>query len=121
MNILELKTLSAGYGADAVLQEVDIELKQGEVVTLIGANGAGKSTLVGAISGLLKPISGEVRFEGNRIEHLSTSARLRLGICHVPEGRQIFAGMTVAENLRLGAFGTENADWMTRAQGLFTY
>jgi branched-chain amino acid transport system ATP-binding protein len=121
MSMLELKGLSAGYGADAVLHEVDIELNKGEIVTLIGANGAGKSTLVSAVSGLLRPLSGEIRFEGKRIEHLSTSSRLRLGICHVPEGRQIFAGMSVAENLRLGAFLAEKADWTTRAQKLFPY
>lgn len=121
MSMLELKSLSVGYGADVVLHEVEIELNEGEVVTLIGANGAGKSTLAGAVSGLLRPLSGEILFEGNRIEHLSTSSRLQLGICHVPEGRQIFAGMSVAENLRLGAFIAQDADWMTRAQNLFPY
>src|SRR5262245_52824747 len=114
MRMLELTGLRAGYGADAVLHDVDIELNKGEIVTLIGANGAGKSTLVSVISGLIRPLSGEIRFEGKPIAQLSTSDRLSLGICHVPEGRQIFAGMSVAENLRLGAFLTDGADWRMR-------
>ncbi|GGF30199.1 ABC transporter ATP-binding protein [Aliidongia dinghuensis] len=119
--MLELEGLSAGYGADAVLHDVDIQLNPGEIVTLIGANGAGKSTLVNAISGLIRPFSGQIRFEGQRIEQLAPAARLRLGIAHVPEGRHTFAGMTVAENLRLGAFLDGGADWMARARKLFRY
>jgi branched-chain amino acid transport system ATP-binding protein len=119
--MLKLKGVSAGYGSDAVLHDVDIELRRGEIVTLIGANGAGKSTLVNVISGLLRPLSGEIWFEGERIEHLATPARLRLGISHVPEGRHTFAGMTVAENMRLGAFLNGGADWMARARKLFRY
>jgi branched-chain amino acid transport system ATP-binding protein len=119
--MLQLKGVSAGYGSDAVLHGVDIELKQGEIVTLIGANGAGKSTLVNVISGLLRPLSGEIQFEGKRIEHLTTPARLRLGISHVPEGRHIFSGMTVAENLRLGTFLNGGGDCMARTQEIFHY
>jgi branched-chain amino acid transport system ATP-binding protein len=119
MSMLELKGLTAGYGRDPVLHDVNIALAKGEIVTLIGANGAGKSTLVGAISGLLRPIAGEVCYEGESIGELSTSQRLRLGICHVPEGRQIFAGMSVAENLRLGAFLNGSTDWLMRARKLF--
>ena len=121
MLMLELKRLSAGYGRDAVLHDVDLELKQGEIVTLIGANGAGKSALVNAISGLLRPISGEIYFQGERIEHLTTTVRLGLGISHVPEGRRTFAGMTVAENLRLGAFLNGRTEWLSRAQKVFRY
>lgn len=119
MSMLELKGLSAGYSTDAVLHDVDVELDKGEIVTLIGANGAGKSTLVSAISGLLRPISGDICFEGQSIRELSTQQRLRLGICHVPEGRQVFAGMSVAENLRLGAFLNGGTDWLMQARKLF--
>jgi branched-chain amino acid transport system ATP-binding protein len=119
--MLELRGLSAGYSTDAVLHDVDIVLNEGEIVTLIGANGAGKSTLVNAISGLIRPFAGEIRFEGRRIEQLVPAARLRLGMAHVPEGRQTFAGMTVAENLRLGVFLDGGDDWMVRAREVFRY
>jgi branched-chain amino acid transport system ATP-binding protein len=118
--MLQLESFSAGYGADAMLHDVNIGLNEGEIVTLIGANGAGKSTLVNAISGLIRPFAGEIRFEGRRIDQLALAARLRLGIAHVPEGRQTFAGMTVAENLRLGAF-LDGGDWLDRARQVFRY
>ena len=101
--ILQVQSLSAGYGTGPVLHGVDLDLHEGEIVSLIGANGAGKSTLVQCISGLRRPLSGRILFEGQPIEALDTAQRLRLGIAHVPEGRQVFAGMTVAENLALGA------------------
>lgn len=102
--MLELRKVSAGYAAGPVVWDLDLTVQPGEIVTLIGANGAGKSTLVKTVSGLLTPISGEVRYLGERIDNRSTGARVRLGIAHVPEGRQVFAGLTVAENLRLGAY-----------------
>ncbi len=100
--MLRVAGLVAGYGAGPVLHGVDLVLEPGEIVTLIGANGAGKSTLVSALSGLLRPGAGRVVFDGADITGLSPAARLRRGLCHVPEGRQVFAGMTVAENLALG-------------------
>lgn len=102
--MLQLKGLSAGYGGEAVLRDVDFTLQAGEIVTLIGANGAGKSTLVKTVSGLLRPLSGHVEFEGRAIDALSPGERVRLGIVHVPEGRQVFSGMTTAENLMMGAY-----------------
>ncbi len=102
--ILEVQALSAGYARDAVLQSIDLDLAPGEIVTLVGANGAGKSTLLKAISGLLRPMSGSIRFEGRDLAGLDPAQRLRLGIAHVPEGRQVFAGMTVRENLLLGGY-----------------
>ncbi len=102
--MLELQEVCAGYAAGAVLWDIDLTVQPGEIVTLIGANGAGKSTLVKTVSGLLAPISGRVLYEGQPIQALPTAARVRLGIAHVPEGRQVFAGLTVAENLRLGAY-----------------
>ncbi len=101
--MLDLRQISAGYGSDAVLHDVSLLVGQGEIVTLIGANGAGKSTLAKTVSGLLGLLRGEIRFDGTDVTRLTTAARLQLGIAHVPEGRQVFAGMTVAENLALGA------------------
>ncbi len=102
--MLELQKVCAGYAAGAVLWDIDLTVGPGEIVTLLGANGAGKSTLVKTVSGLLSPMSGRILYEGRPIEALPTAARVRLGIAHVPEGRQVFAGLTVAENLRLGAY-----------------
>ena len=102
--MLELHAITAGYGSGPVLWDIDLTVAQGEIVTLIGANGAGKSTLVKTISGLITPSSGRILYEGRPIETLVTAARVRLGIAHVPEGRQVFAGLTVEENLRLGAY-----------------
>jgi len=102
--MLELRKVCAGYAAGPVVWDFDLTVQPGEIVTLIGANGAGKSTLVKTVSGLLAPMSGEILYHGTRIDTQSTGARVRLGIAHVPEGRQVFAGLTVAENLRLGAY-----------------
>lgn len=100
--MLEVRRLTTGYGPDAVVHEVGLTVKTGEIVALIGANGAGKSTLLKAISGLLKVRSGEVHFDGERIEQLSSRERVRRGLVHVPEGRQVFAGLSIEENLWLG-------------------
>jgi branched-chain amino acid transport system ATP-binding protein len=100
---LELAGISSGYGTGTVLHDINLTVAPGEIVTLIGANGAGKSSLAKTISGLLRPMSGTIRWDGARIDRLSTAQRLRRGIAHVPEGRQVFAGMTVAENLAMGA------------------
>lgn len=108
MPLLELNAVSAGYDKTAVLHDIDVTLERGEIVTLIGANGAGKSTLVKCISGLLRPRSGTIRLDGKPIEALAPAARLGCGIAHVPEGRQVFSGMTVAENLSLGAYSLQS-------------
>jgi branched-chain amino acid transport system ATP-binding protein len=104
--MLEIEGLAVGYGRDKVLHEIALTVRQGEIVALIGANGAGKSTLMKTISGLTAARQGEIRFEGRRIDALSSARRVMLGIAHVPEGRQIFPALTVAENLRLGAYAT---------------
>jgi len=100
--MLELRAVSTGYGGTPVVHDIDLTVQAGEIVTLVGANGAGKTTLVKTISGLLRAQRGQILFEGKRIETLSARARVMLGIAHVPEGRQTFAGLTVAENLELG-------------------
>ena len=103
--MLEIQGLTTGYGADAVVHDVGLIVKTGEIVALIGANGAGKSTLLKAISGLLPVQSGEILFDGERIEKLSSRERVRRGLAHVPEGRQVFAGLSIEENLWLGGNG----------------
>jgi len=116
MPLLELKSASVGYGQNPVLESVDLTLERGEIVTLLGANGAGKSTLVKSLSGLLRLESGRIQLDGEPIQGLAPAERLRRGIAHVPEGRQIFAGMTVAENLELGAYATPAADRSERLE-----
>ena len=116
MPLLELKAISAGYGRNRVLQNVDLTLERGEIVTLLGANGAGKSTLAKSISGLMRTEAGSILLDGEPIEALAPAERLRRGIAHVPEGRQIFSGMTVAENLALGAYASSDADHSERLQ-----
>ena len=92
------------YGAIHAIKDISIEVNEGEIVTLIGANGAGKSTTLRTISGLLKPKTGTVKFEGQDIAGLPAQGIVSLGISQVPEGRRVFANMTVMENLELGAY-----------------
>jgi len=101
--MLELRGVAAGYGGLSVIHDINLTVRAGEIVTLVGANGAGKTTLVKTISGLLRAHSGRILFDERRIDTLSARARVLMGIAHVPEGRQTFAGLTVAENLELGA------------------
>jgi branched-chain amino acid transport system ATP-binding protein len=102
--MLEITGLRAGYGDVGVLHDIDLAVHAGEIVALIGANGAGKSTLAKTISGLLPARQGKLLFAGSDIARLSLRQRVLLGIAHVPEGRQIIAGLTVGDNLRLGAY-----------------
>lgn len=103
-HLLSLEGLSAGYGAVRALRAVDITVGYGEFVVLLGPNGAGKSTTLRAVSGLLRPSAGKVRFDGRDITHTAGWRRTGRGLGHVPEGRQIFPEHSVDENLRLGAF-----------------
>ncbi|USK73571.1 ABC transporter ATP-binding protein [Peribacillus frigoritolerans] len=102
--MLKIEDINVYYGNIQALKGVSMEINEGEIVTLIGANGAGKSTLLKTISGLLKPKQGKVLFEGESIGGKAAQAIVKLGISHVPEGRRVFANMTVAENLELGAY-----------------
>ena len=103
MPLLELRNVSSFYGNVQALKGVSLQVEQGEVVTLLGANGAGKSTALRSISGLVPAASGEILFMGQAIHRLGPEAIVRLGIAHVPEGRRIFPGLTVTENIMLGA------------------
>ena len=103
--VLSLEKVSAGYGQADVVREIELEVHPGEIVTLLGPNGAGKTTTLRVVSGLLKPSRGTVKFKGRDVAHLSPTQRARAGIAHVPEGRGIFFGLTVAEHLRLGYRG----------------
>jgi branched-chain amino acid transport system ATP-binding protein len=102
--MLELKGLSSGYGAIEALKSIDLRIDKGEIVTLIGANGAGKSTTLRSITGLVPPSAGEVIFEGRKLNGTPTHEITALGISMVPEGRAIFANLTVLENLEMGAY-----------------
>jgi branched-chain amino acid transport system ATP-binding protein len=102
--VLRLEGLRAGYGPIEALRGLDLEVREGELVCLLGANGAGKSSTLRAISGLLRPRSGRILFEGRELNGLEPSAVLRAGIAHCPEGRRVFPHLTVAENLAMGAY-----------------
>jgi branched-chain amino acid transport system ATP-binding protein len=101
--LIEINNLVVSYGYSPVLKGVSLEVKAGEVVTILGANGAGKTTLLRTISGLLHPLSGEILFEGQKIDQMPPEKIVRLGIVQSPEGRGIFPGLTVYENLLVPA------------------
>jgi branched-chain amino acid transport system ATP-binding protein len=105
--VLALERLTAGYDQAAAIRDLDLTVQAGEVVALLGANGAGKTTTLRAISGLVKPMAGSVSFEGSDLARVSPSARARLGIAHVPEGRGLFFSMTVAEHFRVAYRGEQ--------------
>jgi branched-chain amino acid transport system ATP-binding protein len=105
--VLALENVTAGYDQAAVIRELELTVGVGEVVALLGPNGAGKTTTLRVVSGLVKPMSGRVSFAGDDLSGVSPSARARLGIAHVPEGRGLFFGLTVAEHFRLGHRGEE--------------
>jgi branched-chain amino acid transport system ATP-binding protein len=109
--MLELSGLSAGYGRVEVLWDVDLRVDEGEIVAIVGSNGAGKTTLLRAVSGLIPPTSGDVRFDGDDLAGLPPEQIVKRGVAHVPEGRRLFSGLTVRENLRAGGFASpEGAD-----------
>jgi branched-chain amino acid transport system ATP-binding protein len=102
--MLELRHVNSFYGNIHILHDLNLRVEQGEIITLIGANGAGKSTTLMSICGIVPPRTGEILFKGQAIERLAPNKIVSLGISQVPEGRHIFPGLTVAENLELGAF-----------------
>src|SRR6201996_5263241 len=102
--MLTIQNLSAGYGKVQVLHGISIDVPKGKIVTLIGSNGAGKTTTMRAVSGMIAPTSGEIALNGERIDGLESYAIAKRGLAHSPEGRRVFATMTVSDNLTLGAF-----------------
>jgi branched-chain amino acid transport system ATP-binding protein len=119
--VLRVESLSVAYGAIVALRGVDFEVSAGEIATLIGSNGAGKSTLLRAVSGLLRPRSGRIWFEGVDITAERADRRVARGISQVPEGRRIFANLTVRENLQMGAYlrNARDSSAYERALALF--
>jgi branched-chain amino acid transport system ATP-binding protein len=113
MKLLEIDNLVARYGAGDVLKGLTLSVDEGEIVALLGANGAGKSTTLRSISGLVPKLSGSIKLAGQPIMGLGVEAIVRLGVSHVPEGRRIFPGLTVRENVLLGA---SNRKGMSRRQ-----
>ncbi len=118
--LLEVNNLNVYYGAIHALQGVSFNVEEGEIVTIIGANGAGKSTTLNTICGLLRPRQGSIQFRGQGLTGMPADGIVKLGISQVPEGRKIFANMTVLENLEMGAFSrTDKAEIQTSMQAVF--
>ena len=110
MNMLKVTNLKVSYGGIEALKGISFDVEQGQIVTLIGANGAGKSTTLRAISGLVKPASGSINFMGQDITNLNPQRIVSTGISLVPEGRRVFANLTVKENLKIGAYLRQDKD-----------
>ncbi|MGH9188501.1 MAG: ABC transporter ATP-binding protein [Acidimicrobiales bacterium] len=104
MTLLRLDGLAVRYGEVAALRGISLDVADGEIVTLLGGNGAGKTTTLRAISGLIEPCGGRVLFDGEDLAGVPSHRRVAMGICQTPEGRRIFAGMSVLENLEMGAY-----------------
>jgi len=119
--MLAVENLSVNYGAIRALHQISCRVEQGEIVALIGANGAGKTTILNTISGIVPSVSGSVAFEGEDITRLAAHLIVRKGICQVPEGRRVFARMSVQENLEMGGFIlTSKADIAQGIERAFT-
>jgi branched-chain amino acid transport system ATP-binding protein len=113
--LLEVRDLNVYYGAIHALQGISFDVDEGEIVTLIGANGAGKSTTLKTLSGLLRPRRGFIRFDGQDIVSLAAQEIVIKGVVQVPEGRKIFAPLTVLENLQMGAYTRKDKDEIERS------
>src|ERR1700742_2736988 len=100
--MLKVRNIQANYGAVRALHDINLEVMPGEIIVLLGVNGAGKSTTLKTISGLMHPIRGSITFQDRPIDRLSPEQIVRMGIAHVPEGRHVFPGLTVRENLIMG-------------------
>ena len=112
--LLEIRDLKVYYGRAEAIKGISINVDEGSVVSIVGANGAGKTTILQTISGLKKPTSGEIWFEGKRIDGMPAHDIVKLGIAHIPEGRIVFAPMTVLDNLKMGAYLREDKDQIAR-------
>src|SRR5438477_1841607 len=112
--LLAVNNLETYYGPSMAIRGVSFEVRRGSIVTILGANGAGKTTVLKTISGVMDPQKGTVTFDGREIQRMDPDRVVRLGLSHVPEGREIFPLLTVAENLRMGAFTRKGGDGVTR-------
>lgn len=110
MSILEVKKLQVYYGMINAIKDVSFHVEQGEIIALIGANGAGKTTILHTVSGLLRPKEGSVIFDGEDITRIPGHRIVSMGMAHVPEGRRVFAQLSVLQNLKLGAFTRKDSD-----------
>jgi branched-chain amino acid transport system ATP-binding protein len=110
MTLLAVDDIEVRYGNIRALKGISFEIAEGEIVALLGANGAGKTTTQKTVSGMLRPSAGAIVYDGQRIDGIPAHDLIRLGICHVPEGRHVFPRMTVAENLEMGAFRFKSVD-----------
>ena len=110
MTLLDVRDLNAGYGRVQVLWDVSLTVEANQIVALVGANGAGKTTLLRCISGMIRSRSGTITFQGQEISRKPIEDIVELGIAHVPEGRRLFSGLTVRENLLLGGWRRKNTD-----------
>jgi branched-chain amino acid transport system ATP-binding protein len=120
--MLRIEGLSAGYSARPVLNDVSIHVEAGQFVAIVGPNGAGKTTLFKTISGIVKPSSGRIWFEGVDLLAVPPPLRAHLGIAHVPEGRQVFPSLTVMENLEMGAItASGRRDWQANIERIFEW
>ncbi len=118
--LLQASSVTASYGDAQALFGVDIDIRPGEVLALIGANGAGKSTFLKALTGLLPPKTGEIYFDGQRIDRMDAADIVKLGIAMVPEGRRLFPSLSVEENLQMGALSRRTGAWnLDRVYQLF--
>lgn len=118
--VLQIQGLHSHYGPIQALHGIDIEVRQGQLVALVGANGAGKTTLLRAISGVQPVSAGAIRFDGADITRMSADQRVRAGICQVPEGRQVFGPMSVEDNLRLGAYTRPKSELAADLERMYT-
>ncbi len=119
--LLDVVDLQVKYGAITAIKGISFDVREGEIVALLGANGAGKTTTQKTVSGMLRPAAGSITFDGRRIDGIPPHHLIELGICHVPEGRHVFPRMTVEENLVMGAFRfrTPDADVLAHVLELF--
>lgn len=117
--MLEVKDLKVAYGKILAVKKISFSVQEGQVVTLIGANGAGKTTTLRTISGLIRPESGEILFQGKRIDAVPAHQIVALGVAHSPEGRKIFPKMSVEENLNLGAFSRKDHEIKTDLEAAY--
>ena len=119
MSLLEVRDLRVAYGAIEAIKGISLDVEEGQVVTLIGTNGAGKTTTLRTLSGLLRPLAGDIVFDGHRLDTIPAHEVVKLGVAHSPEGRRIFPLMTVEENLELGAFSRKGQSIVADVDGVF--